>query len=235
MFLNRMGFTLEETVALIGGGHTMAFLARQNNPTDPDLADGPFDSTPEKFDNQWFKDLLDNPDSARIPADKHMMDDPDMKRIFERFANSDREFNDAFVTAMVKMADMGASFDDVTPPPPPPPPTSTRTTTTTTSEATTTTSSRTEPTTSTTTETSSSSEQSSSTTTTSKVETRETSTTATETSSAEATLTSSETSTTTTANTEPTETSSQDSSASITIDMSLLNALSVLFGLVYVL
>ncbi len=43
-----------------------------------------------------------------------MLDDTEMKAIFERFAQSDQAFFGPFVSAMVKMADLGAKFESST-------------------------------------------------------------------------------------------------------------------------
>jgi catalase (peroxidase I) len=43
LFLNRLGMNLEETVAIVGGGHTVAVLVAANNPDMSDLKTGPFD------------------------------------------------------------------------------------------------------------------------------------------------------------------------------------------------
>jgi catalase (peroxidase I) len=52
VFVDSMKLSMEETVALIGGGHTIAKLV--DRPTnDPDLIPGDFDSTPTKFDNRY--------------------------------------------------------------------------------------------------------------------------------------------------------------------------------------
>ncbi len=113
IFVNRLGMSVEETVALIGAGHSVAELIKQNNPGDDSVKPGFFDSTPSAMDQRWFAEVLANPENARIEADRNMLDDPEMKRIITRFADpaQDKAFFQPFASGMVKLFDAGAIFD----------------------------------------------------------------------------------------------------------------------------
>lgn len=110
-FVTRMGFSLDETVALVGGGHTIGRVHAENtlgvNP-------GPMDTTENKFDNLFFQNLLvQTPPGGitRLVADGNMESDSRMKPLVEKFASDNDAFISAFVSAYTKMSDLGAQFD----------------------------------------------------------------------------------------------------------------------------
>lgn len=110
IFINRMGFTAAETVALVGGGHS---AARVNTANSPGLVSGPLDTTPAIFDNAYFQQILTVQPAAgtvRIPADVLLAADPELKPIYQQFAFNAAEFNAVFAQAYVKMLDLGAVF-----------------------------------------------------------------------------------------------------------------------------
>jgi catalase (peroxidase I) len=108
--VNRMGFTVDEMVALIGGGHSAAELELENNPGNPDVRPGKFDSTDSTIDNVFFVELLQNPKNSRIPADRNMLDDPEMADAIRRFAATPDAFRAPFAAAMEKLMNFGAKF-----------------------------------------------------------------------------------------------------------------------------
>jgi L-ascorbate peroxidase len=124
LFVGNLGMSVEETVAIVGGGHTVADLDDGSDEDDVDDSgkeDG-FDSTPFKFDNRWFVEILANPDNAQIESDANMLNDPEMKRIFEFFAAANENFFRPFMTSMEKMINAGAKFESSPSPAPAPQP-----------------------------------------------------------------------------------------------------------------
>jgi hypothetical protein len=126
MFVDRMGFTAEEAVALIGGGHTVAKLnSRIVDGSNRVISEpGGLDGTPERFDNKFFKELVSNPGSlfpgnARIPADSNMANHPVLKVIVRKFANSNGDFFKAFKSAFEKMIKFGIKKRTLHPTPSP--------------------------------------------------------------------------------------------------------------------
>lgn len=111
IFMKRMGFTLDETVALIGGGHTIGRVHSENtlgvNP-------GPMDTTSNRFDNIFFQNLLNQTPPGgitRLIADGNMVSNAQMKPVVEKFARDNNAFTSAFISAYAKMSDFGANFN----------------------------------------------------------------------------------------------------------------------------
>lgn len=120
VFVKRMGFTEEETVALIGA-HTVGECHR-----DRSGYVGPWTFDPLGFDNAFFTILLENDwivdtryeklqftDSATrklmmLPADVALILDPKMKRICQQFTNQDI-WHAAFARAFQKLLELGVS------------------------------------------------------------------------------------------------------------------------------
>ena len=106
MFMGRLGLSIEETVAIIGGGHSAGRSRRSDNPDDATVQTGPLDSTPDLLDNAFFKEILQRPQDALIPADGDMVSDPELRAVIERFAGKE-DFMPYFISAMEKMAARG--------------------------------------------------------------------------------------------------------------------------------
>lgn len=111
-FYRRMGFTLDETVALIGGGHSIANYRRVNNPTERNIPDGPFDPTPYVLDNAWFVEIYRNPRSARIPSDANMLKNPGMNAVIALYAQNPGPFYQDFCIGMRRLASLGSRYFD---------------------------------------------------------------------------------------------------------------------------
>lgn len=127
IFIAGIGMTLEETIALIGGGHTVARVESQNS---PGLQPGPLDTTTNAWDVNFFIELLaPNPPAGviRIPADQNMVNDPEMRTIIQQFANNPARFASVFASAYVKMLNLGTNFASTSTVPPPVPTSSTQT------------------------------------------------------------------------------------------------------------
>jgi hypothetical protein len=122
LFVGNLGMSVEETVAIVGGGHTVAELDPANNVGDNFVKAGGFDSTVDKFDNRWFAETLANPGNTRVQSDANMLNDPEMKRIFEFFAAANENFFRPFTTSMEKMINAGAKFESSPSPAPAPQP-----------------------------------------------------------------------------------------------------------------
>ena len=111
MFVNRMGFTMDEAVALIGGGHTVGRVHAENT---LGVTPGPMDTTENRFDNLFFQNVLrQSPPNGitRLVADNNMATDPQMRPVVEKFARDNNAFISAFVSAYAKMAGFGATFN----------------------------------------------------------------------------------------------------------------------------
>jgi L-ascorbate peroxidase len=115
VFVDRMGFTIPEFVALNGGGHTVADLNSENNPGDRTVQPGPFDSTNRTFDNVFFRELLRNPTQSRIPSDRNQLKDPEMCAQIVRFASNQNDFFVWFTRSMGKMINMGFQLGPIKP------------------------------------------------------------------------------------------------------------------------
>lgn len=112
IFITRMGFTKEETVALILGGHS---VARVNHIFDFNKQPGFTDSTPHSMDNMIFKEITQNnlQDIVQIPTDKNLLDDSDMKFIINNFASNENLFKSNFKIAFEKLINLGSKFENV--------------------------------------------------------------------------------------------------------------------------
>jgi catalase (peroxidase I) len=113
IFISRMGFTKEETVALILGGHS---VARVNHVFDFNKQPGFTDSTPHSMDNVIFKEITQNNLNGivQIPADKNLLNDSDMKIIINNFAMDENLFKSKFKIAFEKLINLGSKFETST-------------------------------------------------------------------------------------------------------------------------
>lgn len=109
IFVIRMGFTKEETVAVILGGHS---VARVNHFFGFNDKLGFTDSTPHLMDNIVFKEITqDNLNIVQIPADKNLLQDSDMKNIIANFALDEQLFKSKFKSAFEKLINLGSTFE----------------------------------------------------------------------------------------------------------------------------
>jgi hypothetical protein len=111
IFQSRMGFTLSETVALIGGGHTVAFVSAANTESGQD---GFTDQSPTVFDNAIFQVILADQapmGTVRVPSDLAMARDDRMRPVVEAFAADNSAFLEAFTRAYAKLMNLGAVFE----------------------------------------------------------------------------------------------------------------------------
>jgi catalase (peroxidase I) len=112
-FMIRFGFTAEETVALIGGGHTIALSRRASTA----ILDKPLDSTPHLFDTVYFQELLEGNVSLKkgithLESDINLLSHGEMKSAIEKFATQDGAFRQVFLSTYERMSVLGSTFDD---------------------------------------------------------------------------------------------------------------------------
>lgn len=109
VFVNRMGFTKHETVALILGGHSTAKI---NGFWGFNKKVGFTDSTPEIMDTVIFKEIVkDNlENNIQIPSDKNLLQDSDMKNIIFEYSNNESLFKLHFKSAFDKLINLGSKF-----------------------------------------------------------------------------------------------------------------------------
>ena len=115
----RMGFSDEETVALIGGGHAIGRCH-----TDRSGFTGPWTNSPTMFTNDYFVQLLENTWTEKkwdgpkqfedptgqlmmLPTDMELRDDPEFRKYSEKFAKDEKAFFAAFATAYEKLTNLG--------------------------------------------------------------------------------------------------------------------------------
>ncbi|MES1914381.1 MAG: hypothetical protein MHM6MM_006464 [Cercozoa sp. M6MM] len=115
----RMGFTDQEMVALIGGGHTIGRCHR-----DRSGYDGPWTRAPTTFSNLFFQELLnrnwtvkkwDGPlqyedesgDLMMLPTDMELKFDPEFRKWVDLYAKDERRFFNDFKDAYVKLLELG--------------------------------------------------------------------------------------------------------------------------------
>ncbi|KAJ3086365.1 hypothetical protein HK102_013233 [Quaeritorhiza haematococci] len=96
----RMGLSARDFVALSAGAHSVGGTRFR--------PDG-FDGTPNRFDNEIFKRILDG--TAIFASDNGLANDPTTRPIVEEFANSQDAFFTAFSEAYTKMMDLGVPAD----------------------------------------------------------------------------------------------------------------------------
>ncbi|KAI9009985.1 heme peroxidase [Phycomyces nitens] len=120
VFVHRMGFTVQETVALIGA-HTVGRCHK-----DRSGFDGPWTFTPTRFSNQFFKLLLaqtwverkwDGPkqfedvetgELMMLPTDIALLDEP-FRQYVDIYAQDKQKFFDDFSSAFLKLIELGVA------------------------------------------------------------------------------------------------------------------------------
>lgn len=124
VFTTRLGFTDEETVALIGGGHSLGGCHLKFSGFD-----GPWTEDPFKWDNEFFKLLLQKdwtleevPRSGMkqyqhghlmmLNTDMEMVRNPEFRKYTERFAHDLDYFNEQFSKAFAKLLELGVVRDE---------------------------------------------------------------------------------------------------------------------------
>merc|ERR1719433_1005221 len=111
----RMGFSDQEIVALVGGGHA---LGRCH--TDRSGFDGPWTRAPTTFSNEYFRELVENTwtpkqwdgppqmedptgDLMMLIADMALVEDPEFRKYVEIYKNDYDRFATDFVAAWCKL------------------------------------------------------------------------------------------------------------------------------------
>ncbi|KAG2175151.1 hypothetical protein INT44_007639, partial [Umbelopsis vinacea] len=120
VFVQRMGFTVQETVALIGA-HTVGRCHK-----DRSGFDGPWTVTPTRFSNQFFKQLLsqewvkrewDGPtqfenkgdaDLMMLSTDMALLEEP-FREYVDIYAKDKQRFFDDFTQAFLKLIELGVA------------------------------------------------------------------------------------------------------------------------------
>lgn len=124
LFVDRMGFTERETVALIGGGHAIGRCHKEASGFH-----GPWTRAPTTFSNMYFTELLgqdwvevtldngvkqfmDRPtkEIMMLPADMELRNDPAFRKISEEYASDSEVFFKDFAAAFGKLLELGCEF-----------------------------------------------------------------------------------------------------------------------------
>lgn len=117
VFVERLGFTVQETVALIGA-HTVGRCHSNRSGFE-----GPWTTTPTRFSNQFFKQLLyekwvekkwDGPrqfvdeddDQMMLPTDMALLEEP-FRPYVELYAKDKEKFFEDFAKAFLKLIELG--------------------------------------------------------------------------------------------------------------------------------
>lgn len=103
IFVNRLKFEMDETVALIGGAHSTANVHRK---VTTDARPGPMDNSPNTCDSSFFKQLKNQPGRVSLRSDRMMRNDDRFKDIIDRFANDEKDMIDTYAAAFTKMINL---------------------------------------------------------------------------------------------------------------------------------
>jgi cytochrome c peroxidase len=125
LFVKRMGFTERETVAVIGGGHTIGRCHPQASGFD-----GPWTRSPTTFSNSFFTELFGQtwvpktlPNGKRQYVDKAtgelmmletdlaILRDPEFNKIAKEYADNADVFYKDFAGAFAKLLELGCKFE----------------------------------------------------------------------------------------------------------------------------
>lgn len=104
MFNSRLGFTEEETVALIGGAHSTARVHAQLT---RDVPSGDMDDTPDVCDSNYFKRLKNRPEAVIVPADRNMGQSDMYKKHVSKFSNNQAAMISTYRAAFTKLIELG--------------------------------------------------------------------------------------------------------------------------------
>jgi L-ascorbate peroxidase len=101
--MQRMGFTREEFVAIMGS-HTIGFAHE-----DRSGFKGRWTQNPHVFDNTYFKEVLlgEKTRFLRTHSEIMLYESPDLKAICEQFAQDENLFFEKYANAHVKMSEFG--------------------------------------------------------------------------------------------------------------------------------
>ncbi|KAI8925834.1 heme peroxidase [Entophlyctis helioformis] len=99
--MRRMGFTNEDMVALVVGGHSLGGAHAGISPHVTSEPFVPFDSTPGIFDNDIFKQLLAG--NCRLNVDCGIANDPELRPLVEKYAADQAAFFAQFAASYGKM------------------------------------------------------------------------------------------------------------------------------------
>nr|KAJ3418120.1 L-ascorbate peroxidase 3 [Polyrhizophydium stewartii] len=105
--LRRIGFTNEDIVALVVGGHSLGGAHGAISPHITSEEFAPFDSTPGVFDNDIFKQLLAG--HCRTNVDCGIANDPELRPLVEKYAADQSAFFVQFEASFSKMTGLTAS------------------------------------------------------------------------------------------------------------------------------
>ncbi|KAF7724106.1 heme peroxidase [Apophysomyces ossiformis] len=120
LFVERMGFSVQETVALMGA-HTVGRCHRERSGFE-----GPWTPTPTRFSNQFYKQLLaqtwvekqwdgnrqfvdaEDGELMMLPTDIAMLEEP-FRPYVELYAKDKQKFFDDFSVAFLKLIELGVA------------------------------------------------------------------------------------------------------------------------------
>ncbi|KAG8471469.1 hypothetical protein CXB51_036926 [Gossypium anomalum] len=103
VFINQMGFTDKDIVAL-SGGHTLGRCHK-----DRSGFDGAWTTNPLIFDNSYYKELLSETgaDIMQLPSDKVLVSDPVFRPFVEKYAADEDEFFADYANAHLRLSELG--------------------------------------------------------------------------------------------------------------------------------
>lgn len=100
--LVKLGLTDEEIVALFGY-RTLGFLSNKLNDYEKRWSINPY-----VFDNNYYKELLDNNSSyLKTPSDLVLLNESRFRKHVENYAKNQKEFFESFSKMFVKVSELG--------------------------------------------------------------------------------------------------------------------------------